>query len=773
MKILSTAIFRGPTVFAAFPVIYTELDLEGLEAWPTARLGADFAGSLMAALPGLADHMPAGSAKSSFADRLAGRADDEEGLPFGLLFGHVSMEVERRVSALGRARGVRLRGGGARQEVFVSYEDPDVALEAGRFAVELLTGLLPAETRKALGLAAMAGYDSAGALRAFRERVAPLRLRRSTRLILRAAAARGVPWQRVARRKGLVALGQGCHRRLLQGTLSDLSPATAALYRSDPEISGQSLYRLGLPVPAARNDADQTGATSGTVYQILVVGGRLAAAVEQPAGGGAPQAVSGSVDPTLRAMVERAAQALGLEVAGFAYRAEDIARPPKEAKGVFTALDPAPGLGIFHDAAPQAKLADALVDRLFPGGGDGRIPVAAVTGTNGKTTTTRMLARILETGGKTTGFTTTDGAYVGGELVLEGDIAGWRGAEAVLADPRVEAAVLETARGGLLQSGAPFDRCDVAAITNITPDHLGIDGVEDLPQLQRVKRVVIDAGRKLAVLNADDPRCLEIAKRCRTERLCLFTLRQDNEAVAEHLEARGMALVLSPAEKDHTIVMIENGTPVKLLAAGQIPATLGGSALHNVQNAMAAAGLARGLGIPLDVIRRALAGFVNSPEMSPGRLNVYDGHPFAVVIDYAHNPHGFQVVGEALQRRFPDRRRIGVVTTLGSRHPEQIGEGAKLISGLFDRFVCGYDDTYSLRELSTRKRGFPAEEIPGRCAAALAEAGVPEDRILVAGMYPDPVQRALEAAEAGDVLAIFTDEPRKTWRMVESFRPAG
>ena len=768
MKILSTAVFLGPSAFAPFPVIYAELDLQGLEAWPTARLGRDYAERLLAALPGLAEHAPAESGPDSFAGRLAGEGEEDEageGLSLGLLFGHVAMEIERRVSAVGRPQGVRLRGNGRKQEVFFSYEDPDIALEAGRLAQELLVGLLPSEARKALSLAATAGYDSAGALRAFEQKIAPLRLGRSSRLILQAAVRRGIPWQRAARRKQLLELGQGIHRRRLQGSLTDRSPATAALYAGDPELTGECLQRLGLPT--ASGEEDSVGRRR---YRLLVIGGRLLVALER--GQGMDQAVTASVHPLLRRMAERAAQALGLEAAGFSYRAEEISQAPKEAKGAFVALDPAPKLGAFHDAAPEAEIAGALLERLIPGGGNGRVPIAAITGTNGKTTTTRMLARILEAGGKTVGFATTDGAYVAGEQLIEDDVAGWRGARAVLGDPRVEAAVLETARGGLLNAGAPFDRCDVGAITNVTSDHLGIDGVDTLDQLRRVKQSVIDASRRLAVLNADDPQCLEIAGRCKAERLCLITLRQDNEAVAAHLKRRGMALVLSPAEQDHTIVLIENGTPVKVLPAGEIPATLGGAALHNVQNAMVAIGMARGLGLPLEAIRRGLSSFEATPAMSPGRLNLYDGHPFTVVVDYAHNPEGFQVVGEALQRRYPDRRRIAVVTTLGCRHAEQIAPGAEGIAGLFDRFVCGHDDTYSLLEESTRQRGFPPEEIPARCAAALKEAGVAEERIVTTGKFPDPVQRALDAAESGDVLVIYTDEPQKTWALVEGFRPA-
>ena len=637
MKPLSAAVFSGPSVFAPFPVFYLQLDLAGLEDWPSGRLGEGLASALLELLPGLEDHASGDGRRGGFGKRIV-EADGGAGIPFGLLLGHVASELERRHSALGKVRGALLRGTGPRQEVFFGYEDAETAALAARAAVRLLAALLPAEARAQGGEAG----DAAEILQDFDREAATLALDPATGLLLPAADARNIPWRRLEPRGAAVALGQGRHWQRLDG-------------------------------------------------------------------------------------------------------------PPAE---------------VLRDGKPDPELARRHLGRLFPGGGSGRVPIAAITGTNGKTTASRMLARILETGGKTVGVVTTDGAYVGRNRVLEGDVAGRRGANAVLADTRVEAAVLETARGGLLKGGAAFDVCDVAAVTNVTDDHLGIDGVDTLEQMARVKQTLLQVAGKRAVVNADDPLCLRIAKRSAARELCLVTLDQDNEAVAEHLRNGGPAVVLGPEDKGGLIVLIEGGRAEPLMAPEEIPATLDGCARHNVQNAMVAAALARGLGISQDTIRRALAGFENSREMSPGRLNVHEGHPFTVVIDYAHNPEGFREVGEALQRRYPDRRRIAVVTTLGCRHAEQTPAGARLIAGLFDRFVCGHDATYSLLEESTRQRGFPPEEIPARCAAALADAGVAKDRIVVTGKYPDPVERALAMAEPGDLVAIFTDEPQRTWDIV-------
>ncbi|MEX0923248.1 MAG: Mur ligase family protein [Rhodovibrionaceae bacterium] len=766
MKILSTSVFAGPSVFAPVPLIYLRLDLQGLEAWPSGKLGPDFVAALLQLLPGLERH---GGKSGEFAARLRGAGKEKDGLPSALLLGHIAAELERLTSALELPRGVLLRGTGRQQEVFFGYEDAELALEAARLAPQLLLALLPAEARARLKESPPQDFDPAGALRAFLARVESWILDPTTKLLLRAAARRGIPWQRETPRSPRVVLGQGRHRRTIQGALNDRTPATSVLAAADKAALGALLLSLGLPVRTRRTEGGEAGEPLRR-YRLLAIGGRVVSALQMEEGRVKAE-VTGALHPQVRKLAEHAAGALRLEVAGLRYRATDISLPPGKAQGVFSDIQATPDLLPHAEAAPRLDLPGQLLARLFPKGGKGRIPLAAITGTNGKTTTTRMLARILEAQGLTTAVTTTDGAYVGEELLFEGDVAGRSGARAVLADLRVEAAVLETARGGLLSDGAPFDRCDVAAITNVTADHLGIDGVETLEQLAKVKQVVTDAARGRIVLNADDPLCREIAERSPAERLCYVTLQQDNPAVAAHLRAGGDAVVLGPEKRGGLIVLIEGGEATPLMAPQEIPATLQGAAWHNVQNAMFAAALARGLGVPAKTIRAALAGFQNSLEMSPGRLNIYDGHPFTVAVDYAHNPDGFQAVAEALQRRYPDKRRLAVVTTLGSRHAEQIPAAAKALAGLFDSFVFGRDETYSNSAQALRSRGFPADEIPRRCAEAFAAAGVPREKILAAENYRGALAAGLAMAESGDLLVIYTDDPKQTWDIVTEFKP--
>ena len=762
MKLLSSAVFVGPNVFTPFPVVFLRLDLAGLEDWPSGRLGTAFAEKLLALLPGLDDHA-SGKGGGGFRKRML-EAEEGKGIPFALLLGHVAVELERRISALGKPRSVLLRGTGRKQEVFFGYESEAIAEESARAAVALLQALLPAEAK------AGSGGDAVAVLRDFDVKTAGLAFDETVKLLLRAADRRGIPWRRVAPRGRTITLGQGRRLRRLDGCLTDRTPATTLRLLADKAGSEAALAQLGLPSKLSylqyKDPSDPQ-----RQYRLLLIGGELVSALELGRDGAEDRVVTEEVHPGLRGFAERAAWALGLEVAGVGYRATDIALPADRSKGVFIGVNADPDLARHAAAQPAADLPGRMIGHLYPESATGRIPLAAVTGTNGKTTTTRMLARILEVSGKTTGFATTDGAYVSGALTLEGDVAGRTGAAALLNDPRIEAAVLETARGGMLSGGAAFDFCDVAAVTNVTADHIGIDGVENLEQLARVKQSVLMLARGRAVVNADDPLCLKIAGGVAARELCLVTLDQDNEAVAEHLRGGGPAVVLGPKAKGEMIVLVEDGKAEPLMAAKEIPATLGGCARHNIQNAMVAAALARGLGIPREAIREALAGFENSIAMSPGRLNFYEGHPFAVAVDYAHNTEGFAVASEALQARYPDRRRIAVLTTLGSRHAEQIAATAKAVAGLYDAFVCGRDDTYSFKEESLRQRGFPAEEIPQRCADAFAAEGVARERLTVAASYREAVEAGLALGRKGDLVVIFTDEPQRTWDLVREYAP--
>jgi cyanophycin synthetase len=326
--------------------------------------------------------------------------------------------------------------------------------------------------------------------------------------------------------------------------------------------------------------------------------------------GGTSIDVTDIVHPDNIEMAVRAARAIGLDVAGIDFLSTDISESYSATRGAICEVNAAPGFRM-HVAPSEGKprdVAGPVMDMLFPPGTPSRIPIAAITGTNGKTTTTRMLAHIFKLAGHHVGLATTDGVYIDGHLTVEGDMTGPASARMVLRDPSVDVAVLETARGGLLRSGMGYRKCNVGAVLNVQSDHLGLRGVSTLDELALVKRIVVEVAKDTAVLNADDERCLRMADYTQAKHLCYVTMNSQNALVKEHIRAGGRAIVLEQGINGHMMTIYDHGAHVPLLWTHLVPATLDGRALHNVQNAMFAAAMAFSMHVKLEDIRHGLRG---------------------------------------------------------------------------------------------------------------------------------------------------------------------
>jgi len=476
------------------------------------------------------------------------------------------------------------------------------------------------------------------------------------------------------------------------------------------------------------------------------------------------------IHPDNATIARRAALTVGLDVAGIDFVAPDIRRSVRETGGGVIEVNAAPGFRMHLEPSegPSRDVARAVLANLYPPGTRSRIPIVAVTGTNGKSTVGRMLSAIFRAQGKTVGLTNTSGVYIDDERLKAVDASGPKSARMILQDPTVEVAVLETARGGILREGLAFDRCDVGLVLNVTADHLGLKGVDTIEDLAKVKSVVTEAvGRRgVSVLNGDDPMTLRIA-RYAGGRIAYFTLNGGSEMspfLQKHIAEGGLLAAREPSIHGGDLVIHDGERRTVVMSAGDIPATLSGFAEFNTANALAALLAGYAQHVPLETMARALRGFASSHEDNPGRFNVHDDHGFRVIVDYAHNPAAMRAIGQVIERLRPRVGRvIGVVSIPGDRRDEDIREMGEISAGLFD-------------ELIFRERPDGRGRETGAVVALLTEgalaAGFPEEHLHRVLSEPRSVDLGLRLAQPGDLVLVFPTSVDEVWRQVQAFRPA-
>ncbi len=480
--------------------------------------------------------------------------------------------------------------------------------------------------------------------------------------------------------------------------------------------------------------------------------------------GGTAIDVTDIIHPDNQEMAIRAIMAIGLDVGGVDFLTSDIAESYRVTGGGICEVNAGPGFRM-HVAPSEGSprdVAGPVVEMLFPPGAASRIPIAAITGTNGKTTTARMLAHVLKMKGHVVGLTTTDGVYIDGQLSVEGDMTGPISARMILRDPMIDAAVLETARGGMLRSGLGFSECDVACCLNVASDHLGLKGIDTLDQLAELKRVPVEVAQVAAVLNADDPRCLQMADYTDARHVCYVTMNPAHPLVKEHIQAGGRAVVLEQGMNGYMITIYDNMRHIPLMWTHLIPATLEGRATHNVQNAMFAAALAYNMEVSLEHIIQGLRTFGSNFFQAPGRMNVFDEHPFKVILDYAHNPAAVKAMCDVIDRLEVTGRRIVVLAAPGDRRDEDVEEIATAAAGHFDIYVCRRDDY---------RRGRGDDEVPQMLRKTLLANDVPDDSIHIIPDEQEATQRALELAGPGDVVLVLGDKIKRCWKQIIYFKP--
>lgn len=898
MRVVETAVYRGPHYYSARPMVRVRLDLQQLEHWPTDRLPAAFVDALLAALPGLERHGCSYRQPGGLVRRM------RDGTWLGHVIEHACLELQVQAGAsVTRGKTRSVKGAVGVYDVLYAYETEGLARASGRLAVALVESLLPSSLRGVEGLERIAPpvAGEAGLPGALDEAMAQLaRIARrealgpTTASLVHAARRRGIPVQRLDE-QSLVQFGHGARRKLIRASITGQTSQIAVQTASDKDLTKRLLSAVGVPAPrgavvrtleealaaaerikgpvvvkpldgnhgrgvsldlktpeqvrwgfeqAARHGRRMLVEEQfvGRDHRILVIGGKVAAVAERT-----PAAVTGDGISPIRALIEavnrdprrgvghekvmtrivvddhvrevltragldldavpevgrvvalratanlstggaaidrtdeihpdnasiaqRAALAIGLDVAGVDFIAPDIRRSVRETGGGVIEVNAAPGFRM-HLEPSEGKprdVARAVLDTLYPPGTTSRVPIVAITGTNGKSTVSRMVTAIFRAHGKTVGLTNTSGVYIDDEQLMAVDASGPRSARIVLSDPSVEVVVLETARGGILREGLAFDRCDVGMVLNIGADHLGLKGVETLEDLARVKSVVTEAvGRRgVSILNGDDPMTLRIARHA-GGRIAYFTLNGGPEMspfLQKHVAEGGLLAAREPSIHGGDLVVHDRGRRIPLMSAHQIPATLSGLAEFNTANALAALLAGHVQKVPVETMARALGGFASSHADNPGRFNVHDAHGFRVIVDYAHNPAALQAIGRVVEGLRPRiGRAIGVVSIPGDRRDEDIREMGQIAAGLFD-------------ELIFRERPDGRGRTTGSVVALLTEgalaAGFPEARLHRILSEAKAIDLGLRLARPGDLVMLFPTAVDAVWRQVQAFQPTG
>ena len=547
----------------------------------------------------------------------------------------------------------------------------------------------------------------------------------------------------------------------VQGDGKSTVAELVAVVNSDPlrgddhstSLSKMRLDAIGLAVLASQGFTPDSIPAAGTQV-FLRQNGNLST-------GGSATDVTDRVHPEVAARVVDAARVVGLDVAGVDVICRDISRPLGEQGGIVVEVNAAPGLRMHLDPSvgKPRPVGEAIVSTMFPPGENGRIPVVAVAGTNGKTTTVRMVGHILKAFGRHVGMACTDGIYIDDRRIDTDDCSGPRSARAVLFNPRVDAAVLETARGGILREGLGFDMCDVAIVTNIGEgDHLGMAGIETTEQLAEVKRTIVEnvAPTGAAVLNAEDSMTVAMAPYCPGS-VIFFARDAQHPLIVAHRARGGRAVIV----RSETVVLAEGNREQPVTSLGAVPLTRDGKIGFQVDNVLAATAAGWSVGVPCEVMRAALATFTSDTRSTPGRFNVLDYEEATIVVDYGHNADALVALIDAISR-MPHDRRLVVYTAAGDRRDVDIIRQAEIIGNGFDHVII-YEDKCT--------RGRPDGEVVSLMHRGLARSTRAAEIIETRGEQ-HAIETGLRMLLPGDLILVQIDQVDPSLAFIEQFLAA-
>lgn len=455
-----------------------------------------------------------------------------------------------------------------------------------------------------------------------------------------------------------------------------------------------------------------------------------------------------------------AAKAMGLDIAGIDFSAQDISIPIDNNRGAIIEVNAAPGLRmhIHPSEGEPVNVADAILDMMYPSNKPVSIPVAAVTGTNGKTTTTRLIRHTLSIMGYNVGMTSTSGIYIGNECVQKGDNTGPVSAEVILTNKEVDIAVLETARGGIVRRGLGYDLADVGVLINISDDHLGIDGINTIEDLAKTKALVVEAVKHdgYAVLNADDSMTPYILERTRSN-VIMFSRGISNPVFKRHCKnPKNIAVYV----RDSYIWIQRNNKKIPLISLDDIPITFGGIVDCNIENSLAAISALIGLNVPLNIIVKGMSTFQPDTELNPGRFNIFDMGTFKVMIDYSHNIAGYSAVVKFMQK-VKAKRLVGIIGMPGDRQDSNLKEVGELCANSFHKIYIKEDI-----DLRGRRRG----EVADIFEQSIINAGAKRENVEIIYSETEALEKAMLDAQPGDLIALFYEEFDPAIQVINRFK---
>lgn len=704
LKVQECRTYRGPHLYSHTPMIRIQVNLGILEEWPTNKL-ENFTEKLLAILPGLSLHTCSIGEVGGFVSRL------KDGTWIGHVIEHVAIELQTMADmpvTRGKTRSVKGKPGF--YNIMYAYMYEEAGLLAGRLALDLVASILNEPFNKFSGLDKVHdfnfenGFDIQKAIAELKAIHKAEKFGPTTQAIIDEAERRGIPWKRID--KSMVQLGNGKYQKTIRGSITSNTSNIAVDFTDE-------------------------------------------------------------IHPDNALIAKRAALTLGLDIAGIDMILPDIEKSWIETGGGIIEVNASPGFRMhLHPSVGVARnVAKPVVSALFPPGEKTRIPLIGVTGTNGKSTTVRMIAHIFCQAGMRVGYVSTSGIYINNDCVWKGDASGPKSAGFLIKDPTIDVAILETARGGILREGLGVMELDAGAVLNVTADHLGIGGIDTLEDLAAVKSVVTETVHRdgVSVINADDPMTVSIAKYAGGN-LCYFSMQSaKSELIRKHLENGGSAVTREVINKKAQIVLNKNGERIPIIKVNDIPATHNGVAVFNIENALAATAIASGLNIDPKFIKLGLNSFVSSYDQNPGRFNIYDEHGFRIIVDYAHNPAALKAFFNMIKEMRKNYLRvIGHISTPGDRRDDDIREVGRIAAKEMDLVI--------FRE-KPDNRGRPDGEVVRLLKEGALSAGCPEENIICVLGEEEATTICLQTAQLGDLVILTPSDIEGTWKQVEEFKP--